>query len=160
MHVVAAKAVMFKEALLPDFKVYQEQIVKNAAALAAGLMKRGFKLTTGGTDNHLMLIDLRGTDVTGKAGEEALGKADITVNKNMIPYDPAPPMVSSGIRVGSPAVTTRGFKEAEMDIVGDLIARVLKQPGDDAVIAGVKSEVHALTRKHPLYADLLRRLAD
>lgn len=158
MHVVAAKAVMFKEALSPSFKTYQQQIVKNATALATGLQKRGFKLTTGGTDNHLMLIDLRGTDVTGKAGEEALGKADITVNKNMIPYDPAPPMVSSGIRVGSPAVTTRGFKEPEMDVVADLIARVLQKPSDEAALSQVKSEVHALTKKFPLYADLLKRL--
>ena len=158
MHVVAAKAVMFQEALSPAFKTYQQQIVKNAAALAEGLVKRGHKLTTGGSDNHLMLIDLRGGAVTGKAGEEALGKADITVNKNIIPYDPAPPMVSSGIRVGSPAVTSRGFHEAEMDVVADLIARVLKDPNDDGAIAAVRGEVHALTKKFPLYADLLQRL--
>jgi glycine hydroxymethyltransferase len=158
MHAVAAKAVMLKEAMSPSFVDYQKQIVRNAQALADGLTRRGFRLTTGGTDNHLMLIDLRGADVTGKHGEEALGRADITVNKNMIPYDPAPPMVSSGIRVGTPAVTTRGMKEPEMDRIADAIVRVLRAPGDDAVIAAVRAEVHALTAGFPLYADLLRRL--
>jgi glycine hydroxymethyltransferase len=158
MHVVAAKAIMLKEALSPSFVDYQRQIVKNAAALADGLVKRGHRLTTGGTDNHLMLVDLRGTTVSGKQGEEALGRADITVNKNMIPYDPAPPMVSSGIRVGTPAVTTRGMKEPEMDRIADAIARVLAAPADEAVVAAVRDEVHALSRGFPLYADLLRRL--
>jgi glycine hydroxymethyltransferase len=163
MHAVAAKAVCLREALDPAFAGYQQQIVKNAAALAAGLLKRGWKLTTGGTDNHMMLLDLRGREVTGKQGEEALGKADITVNKNMIPYDPAPPMVSSGIRVGTPAVTTRGLKEPEMDLVADAIARVLdgfekRGPSDDAVLSSVKESVHALTKKYPLYLDLLQRL--
>jgi glycine hydroxymethyltransferase len=158
MHIVAAKAVMFKEALQPEFKAYQRRIVENAAALAKGLMARGHRLTSGGTDNHLMLIDLRGKSVTGKVGEEALGKADITVNKNMIPYDPAPPMVSSGIRVGTPAVTTRGLGTADMDVVADCIARVLAAPEDAAVLAAVERDVHALTSKYPLYADLLRRL--
>jgi glycine hydroxymethyltransferase len=158
MHVVAAKAIMLKEAMSPSFGDYQRQIVKNAAALASGLVARGYRLTTGGTDNHLMLLDLRGADVTGKQGEEALGRADITVNKNMIPYDPAPPMVSSGIRVGTPAVTTRGMKEPEMDRIADAIARVLRAPADDAVLAGVRADVHELTKGFPLYADLLRRL--
>ena len=158
MHAVAAKAVMFKEALDPSFAGYQQQIVKNAAALAAGLVTRGWKLTTGGTDNHMMLLDLRGRDVTGKQGEEALGKADITVNKNMIPYDPAPPMVSSGIRIGTPAVTTRGMKEADMDVVAGAIAAVLEKPADEAVLSTVKESVHALTKKYPLYLDLLQRL--
>ncbi len=163
MHVVAAKAVMLKEALEPSFKPYQQQIVKNAVAMAAGLVKRGFALTTGGTDNHMMLIDVRGpsgkeTGVTGKTGEEALGKADITVNKNMIPYDPAPPMVSSGIRIGTPAVTTRGMNEADMDVIADCIARVLKNPADESTLSSVKKDVHALTKQHPLYADLLNRL--
>lgn len=158
MHAVAAKAVMFKEALEPAFVDYQKQIVQNAAALAAGLVKRGFKLTTGGTDNHMMLLDLRGREVTGKLGEDALGKADITVNKNMIPYDPAPPAVSSGIRVGTPAVTTRGMTAAEMDLIADSIARVLDQPADDVVLSAVKAGVHALTKKFPLYLDLLQRL--
>ena len=132
--------------------------MQNAAALAAGLVKRGFKLTTGGTDNHMMLLDLRGREVTGKLGEDALGKADITVNKNMIPYDPAPPAVSSGIRVGTPAVTTRGMTAAEMDLIADSIARVLDQPADDVVLSAVKAGVHALTKKFPLYLDLLQRL--
>jgi glycine hydroxymethyltransferase len=159
MHAVAAKAIMLKEALSPSFVDYQRQIVKNAAALAEGLMQRGFKLTTGGTDNHLMLLDLRGGEVTGKQGEEALGRADITVNKNMIPYDPAPPMVSSGIRVGTPAVTTRGLQEPEMDRIADLIARVLRAPADEQVLTAVRSDVYGLTRGFPLYADLLRRLS-
>ena len=130
----------------------------NAAALAKGLTSRGFNLTTGGTDNHLMLLDLRGKTVTGKLGEDALGAADITVNKNMIPYDPAPPMVSSGIRVGTPAVTTRGLNVADMDVVADCIARVLEAPTDTGVIDDVKKTVHAMTARYPLYADLLRRL--
>jgi len=158
MHIVAAKAIMLQEALQPEFKVYQRRIVENAAALAKGLSARGHRLTSGGTDNHLMLIDLRGKSVTGKVGEEALGRADITVNKNMIPYDPAPPMVSSGIRVGTPAVTTRGLGTADMDVVADCIARVLAAPEDAGVIAAVEHDVHALTAKYPLYADLLRRL--
>ncbi len=158
MHAVAAKAVMFAEAMTPSFVDYQQRVVDNAKALAQGLTKRGFALTTGGTDNHLMLLDLRGKTVTGKLGEEALGAADITVNKNMIPYDPAPPMVSSGIRVGTPAVTTRGLTVADMDVVADSIARVLEAPTDTGVLADVKKTVHALTARYPLYADLLRRL--
>lgn len=158
MHVVAAKAVMFAEALLPSFVEYQQRIIDNAAALAKGLTSRGYNLTTGGTDNHLMLLDLRGKTVTGKVGEDALGAADITVNKNMIPYDPAPPMVSSGIRVGTPAVTTRGLNVADMDVVADCIARVLEAPTDVGVIDDVRNSVHALTARYPLYADLLRRL--
>ena len=158
MHAVAAKAVMFAEAMTPSFVDYQQRVVDNAKALAQGLTKRGFALTTGGTDNHLMLLDLRGKTVTGKLGEDALGAADITVNKNMIPYDPAPPMVSSGIRVGTPAVTTRGLTVADMDVVADSIARVLEAPTDTGVLADVKKTVHALTARYPLYADLLRRL--
>ena len=158
MHAVAAKAVMFAEAMAPSFVDYQQRVVDNAKALAQGLTKRGFALTTGGTDNHLMLLDLRGKTVTGKLGEDALGAADITVNKNMIPYDPAPPMVSSGIRVGTPAVTTRGLTVADMDVVADSIARVLEAPTDTGVLADVKKTVHALTARYPLYADLLRRL--
>jgi glycine hydroxymethyltransferase len=158
MHIVAAKAVCFAEALRPEFTAYQQQIVKNAQALASGLMSRGFKLSSGGTENHLMLIDLRGTGVTGKVGEEALGKADITVNKNMIPYDPEQPMTTSGVRVGTPAVTTRGLREPEMDVVADCIARVLRAPTDDAVLAAVRRDVHALTKSFPLYARMLREL--
>jgi glycine hydroxymethyltransferase len=158
MHIVAAKAVCLGEALTPKFAEYQKQIVANAQALAAGLTARGHKLTTGGTDNHLMLLDLRGTGVTGTVGEEALGKADITVNKNMVPFDPEKPMTTSGIRVGTPAVTTRFMKEAEMDTIADLIARVLKSPTDDAVLKGVREQVHALAARFPLYARLLREV--
>jgi len=158
MHIVAAKAVCLAEALTPAFQTYQQQVVKNAQALASGLTSRGHKLTTGGTDNHLMLLDLRGTGVTGTVGEEALGKADITVNKNMVPFDPEKPMTTSGVRVGTPAVTTRGMKEAEMDVVAGLIARVLKAPGDDASLAAVRGEVHALAARFPLYARLLREI--
>jgi glycine hydroxymethyltransferase len=158
MHIVAAKAVCLAEALAPEFKTYQAQIVKNAAALADGLGKRGVKLSSGGTDNHLMLLDLRGTGVTGKIGEEALGKADITVNKNMIPYDPETPMTTSGVRVGTPAVTTRGLKEPEMDVVAELITRVLKAPTDEGTLSSVREEVHALTRRFPLYARLWKEL--
>jgi glycine hydroxymethyltransferase len=159
MHIVAAKAVCLLEALQPSFVEYQSQIVKNAQALANGLLQRGLKLSSGGTDNHLMLIDLRGTGVTGNVGEEALGKADITVNKNMIPFDPEKPTTTSGIRVGTPAVTTRKMREAEMDRVADLIARVLKSPNDANVLDAVKHDVHALTAKFPLYKRLLDQLA-
>ena len=116
MHVIAAKAVCLKEALTPEFKTYQQQIVKNAARLAAGLSKAGFRLVSGGTDNHLMLVDVFSRGLTGKVAEAALGRAGITVNKNAIPFDQHPPLVASGIRIGTPAVTTRGMKEAEMDV--------------------------------------------
>ncbi len=159
MHIVAAKAVCFQEALQPSFQVYQRQIIANAQALASGLMARGHKLTSGGTDNHLMLLDLRGTGVTGTIGEQALGKADITVNKNMVPFDPEKPMTTSGIRVGTPAVTTRGMKEQEMDAIAGLIARVLASPKDDASLAAVREEVHAMAARFPLYPGLLRQLS-
>jgi glycine hydroxymethyltransferase len=158
MHVVAGKAVMFQEALQPSFADYQRQIVKNAARLATTLQDKGLKLTTGGTDNHLMLIDLRNIGVTGQRGEEVLGEVDITVNKNMVPFDTASPMVTSGIRVGTPAVTTRGFGEAEMDIVADVIVRALKSPDNAAVKAQVKADVHALAARFPLYAELTQRV--
>ncbi|GFO60813.1 serine hydroxymethyltransferase [Geomonas silvestris] len=155
MHVIAAKAVAFKEALSPEFKTYQAQIVKNAQALAAGLMKRGFKLTSGGTDNHLMLVDLTETGLTGKVAEEALDKAGITVNKNGIPFDTRSPFVTSGIRIGTPAATTHGLKEAEMEQVAALIAEVLANVEDEAVLAKVKGEVNTLMKRFPLYADRL-----
>src|SRR5262249_40925226 len=126
MHVIAAKAVAFAEAATPAFREYQRQIVANAKALADGLVRRRFRLSSGGTDNHLMLIDLRDTEITGKAAEEALDRAQITVNKNAVPFDPRPPFVTSGIRIGTPAVTTRGMREAEMEQVADLIHRALK----------------------------------
>ena len=138
MHVIAAKAVCFKEAMEPAFAEYQKQIVTNAKRLAAGLTAAGFRLVSGGTDNHLMLVDVFSRGLTGKVAEAALGKAAITVNKNAIPFDQNPPMVASGIRVGTPAITSRGMREPEMDIVADLIARALSTPDDDAALAAVK----------------------
>jgi glycine hydroxymethyltransferase len=152
-HVVAAKAVAFGEALQPAFKAYQDQVVLNARALAAALTAEGIRLVTGGTDNHLMLIDLRPQDLTGKAIEKALGEARITVNKNTIPYDPQKPFVTSGIRVGVPAVTTRGMKEAEMGLIGRLIAQVIKSKGDPAAAAEVRAEVEKLVERFPLYPE-------
>jgi len=155
MHVVAAKAVAFKEALTPEFREYQGQIVKNAKALAAGLMARGFKLTSGGTDNHLMLVDLTETGLTGKVAEEALDRAGITVNKNGIPFDTRSPFITSGIRIGTPAATTHGLKEKEMELVAGFIADVLANVEDAAKLAAVKSEVNALMKRFPMYAHRL-----
>jgi glycine hydroxymethyltransferase len=152
-HVVAAKAVAFHEALQPGFKAYQQQILDNARALAAGLVAAGLRLVSGGTDNHLMLVDLRSKKLNGKIAEEALGKAGITVNKNMIPWDPEKPFVTSGIRVGTPALTTRGMGVAEMGQVASLIGRVLDAPADEASLSRVRGEVHELTRRFPLYPD-------
>ena len=153
MHIIAAKAVCFKEAAEPAFRDYAKQVVANAATLAKVLSSHGFRLVSGGTDNHLMLVDVFSKGITGKAAEAALGKAEITVNKNAIPFDKNPPMTASGIRVGTPAMTTRGMKEAEMEIIGDLIARVLATPDDDAAIATVKAEVLALCTRFPLYPE-------
>src|SRR3954454_3167581 len=153
MHVIAAKAVCFKEAMEPAFVEYQKQIVANARRLAAGLTAAGFRLVSGGTDNHLMLVDVFSKGITGKVGEAALGKARITVNKNAIPFDQNPPMVASGIRVGTPAVTTRGMREPEMEIIGDLFTRALQTPDDDRALGMVRAEVEALCRKFPLYQD-------
>jgi glycine hydroxymethyltransferase len=154
MHIIAAKAVCFKEALEPSFAAYQRQIAANAARLAASLTAHGFRLVSGGTDNHLMLVDVFSKGITGKAAEAALGKAGITVNKNAIPFDQNPPMVASGIRVGTPAITTRGMREAEMDHVGDLIARALSAPDDDRALGMIKDEVQRLCKRFPLYPDL------
>ena len=153
MHIIAAKAVCLKEAMEPDFSEYQRQIVANASRLAAGLSAAGFRLVSGGTDNHLMLVDVFSRGLTGKVAETALGKAGITVNKNAIPFDTNPPMVASGIRIGTPAVTSRGMREPEMDAIAGFIARALASPEDDAVLAGVRSEVEALCRKFPLYPE-------
>jgi glycine hydroxymethyltransferase len=153
MHVIAAKAVCFKEAMEPSFKDYQRQIVANASRLAASLSSHGFRLVSGGTDNHLMLVDVFSKGITGKAAEVALGKAGITVNKNAIPFDQNPPMVASGIRVGTPAVTTRGMTEMEMDVIGDLIARALAGPDDDRTLGTIRTEVERLCRKFPLYPE-------
>lgn len=155
MHIIAAKAVCLKEAMEPGFVEYQRQIVANAQRLARGLSAAGFRLVSGGTDNHLMLVDVFSKGVTGKAAEAALGKAGITVNKNAIPFDQNPPMVASGIRIGTPAITTRGMAEKDMDAVGDLILRALAAPDDDTALASVRAEVDELCRRFPLYADRL-----
>ncbi len=152
-HVIAAKAVAFGEALTPGFKAYQGRIVENAQVLADGLLKAGLRLVSGGTDNHLMLVDLRPKKLTGKVAEEALGKAGITVNKNMIPWDPEKPFVTSGVRVGTPALTSRGFGKAEMARVAALIGRVLDAPADEASLARVRAEVKELCASFPMYAD-------
>jgi glycine hydroxymethyltransferase len=151
MHIVAAKAVCFKEAMEPAFAEYQRQIVANAARLAGVISGHGYRLVSGGTDNHLMLVDVFIKGLTGKVAEAALGKAGITVNKNAIPFDQNPPFTASGIRVGTPAVTTRGMREAEMDQIGEFIARALASPGDDRVLGSIKAEVERLCRRFPLY---------
>ena len=151
MHVIAAKAVALKEALSPDFKSYQQQIVKNAQALAQALMSQGFRLTSGGTDNHLMLVDLRKSELTGKVAQEALDKARITVNKNAVPFDTRSPFVTSGIRLGTPAVTTRGMKEKEMEQIGDFIVRALNHVADEQALQTVGGKVGELCRKFPVY---------
>ena len=156
MHVIAAKAVALREALSDDFKAYQRQVVANAARLAARLAGHGFRIVSGGTDNHLFLLDLVSKDpeLTGKVAEAGLEAAAITVNKNAIPFDEKPPMVASGIRIGTPAVTTRGMGEAEMDVIGDLIVEALAEPESDEVRARVAGKVHALTERFPLYDPL------
>ena len=156
MHTIAAKAVCFKEALEPSFKVYQQQVVANAARLAEQIHDAGFRIVSGGTDNHLALVDTFSKGITGKAAEAALGKAGITVNKNTIPFDQNSPMVASGIRIGTPAVTTRGLGLAEMDLVAHYIVRALSAPDDQAVLDGVRIDVEALCRKFPLYPALGR----
>ncbi len=151
MHVIAAKAVAFKEALTPEFKAYQQQVVKNADALAKALIERGLRIVSGRTESHVMLVDLRPKKLTGKEAEAILGSAHITCNKNGIPNDPEKPFVTSGVRLGSPAMTTRGFKEAEAAKVGHLIADVLDNPHDAANIERVKAEVKKLTDAFPVY---------
>jgi len=153
MHVIAGKAVAFKEALAPEFKVYCQQIVTNAQALAASFGDRGWSVVSGGTDNHLFLLSLVDRDTTGKAAQIALDRAGITTNKNMVPFDPRKPMVTSGIRIGTPAVTTRGMKEAEMEIIAGFIDRVLQNPGDVEAIDKIRGDVEDLCRKFPLYLD-------
>jgi glycine hydroxymethyltransferase len=152
MHVIAGKAVAFKEALSPEFKAYQQQVVKNADALAKALIARGLRIVSGGTESHVMLVDLRAKNLTGKEAEALLGAAHMTCNKNGIPNDPQKPFVTSGIRLGSPAFTTRGFKEEDATTVGNLIADILDNPGDQAVVERVKVEVKKLTDKYPVYA--------
>jgi glycine hydroxymethyltransferase len=151
MHVIAGKATAFLEASQPEFKVYQQQVLKNAVALAEALTARGLRIISGRTESHMFMVDLRPKGLTGKAADAALGLAHITVNKNAIPNDPESPFVTSGIRIGSPAITTRGFMEAEAKIVANLIADVLDNPTDEAVIAATKDKVHALTARFPVY---------
>ena len=155
MHIIAAKAVALREALQPEFAAYQRQILANAKALAEALLSGGLRLVSGGTDTHLMLVDLRPKKLTGKVAEAVLGKAAITVNKNMIAFDPEKPMVTSGIRIGTPALTTRGMKEAEMATVGGLIVEALDNPSDEAVLARVAGKVQEMARSFPLYASRL-----
>jgi glycine hydroxymethyltransferase len=151
MHVIAAKAVCFKEALQPAFREYQQQIVRNARAMAEALARKGFRMVSGGTDTHLMLVDVFSQNVTGKQAEKALGNAGITVNKNAIPFDTNPPAVASGIRIGTPAVTTRGLKEPEMEIIAEWISEVLHHIEDESVQQRIRPQVEALTEKFPLY---------
>jgi glycine hydroxymethyltransferase len=152
MHIIAAKAVAFKEAMEPEFKEYQGQVVKNAQAMADEFQKRGFKVVSGGTHNHLFLLDLIDKDITGKEADAALGRAFITVNKNAVPNDPRSPFVTSGIRIGTPAVTRRGFREAEVRQLAGWICDVLSNINDDATIARVKEQVLDICRRHPVYA--------
>lgn len=148
MHIIAAKAVALKEAMTPEFKAYQNQIVKNAKALAETLLENGLRLVSGGTDNHLMLVDVRPFGLTGKEAERLLEEIGITVNKNAIPFDPQPPTITSGIRIGTPAVTTRGMKENEMKEIGDIIAKCLKKEEDKEVL---KDRVRSLCEAYPLF---------
>lgn len=152
MHVIAAKAVSFKEALTEEFVVYQQQIVKNAKTLAQGLIKNGFTLVSGGTDNHLILVDLRSQNITGKDAEKLLDKIGVTVNKNSIPFDPASPFVTSGIRLGTAALTTRGMKEKDMEIVADIIGMVLNNPENNEIQSQAVKKIADLCKEHPLYA--------
>ena len=156
MHVIAAKAVAFREAQTQEWRAYQAQIVKNAKAFAEAMLARGFRLVSGGTDTHLVLVDLTSRNVTGKDAQEMLDRAWITVNKNGIPFDTKGPMITSGIRIGTPAVTTRGMKEPEMARIAELIDRVLSRPGDGGVEATVRSQVQELTSRFPLYPERLK----
>ena len=151
MHVIAAKAVAFKEAMAPEFKGYQQQVVKNAQIIAETLTQRGLRIVSGGTQSHVMLVDLRSKKITGKEAEAALGAAHMTINKNAIPNDPEKPFVTSGVRIGTPAMTTRGFKDEEARLTANLIADILDNPHDEANIAAVRAKVHALTAKFPVY---------
>ncbi len=158
MHIIAAKAVSFQEAFKPEFKEYQKQIIKNAKTLANELSKRGFRIVSGGTDNHLLLIDVTSVGLTGKEAADILDKARITVNKNAIPFDKQSPFIASGIRMGTPAVTTRGMKEDEMVKIAELIETLLKNPKDESKLKEVKEEVERLVRKFPLYRERINRM--
>jgi glycine hydroxymethyltransferase len=151
MHVIAAKAVALGEALKPDFRSYQQRVLENSRAMAAVLQQRGVRIVSGGTDSHMFLVDLTSKNLTGKDAEAALGRAHITVNKNAIPNDPQKPMVTSGVRIGSPAMTTRGFRKAEAEQLANLIADVLDRPNDEASLSRVAEDVKSLCAKHPVY---------
>ena len=151
MHVIAAKAIAFKEALMPEFKLYQQQVLKNAQTVAETLTERGLRIVSGRTESHVMLVDLRAKGITGKEAEAVLGRAHMTINKNAIPNDPEKPMVTSGVRIGTPAMTTRGFKDEEARMTAHLIADVLDDPRDAANIDAVRAKVHALTSRFPVY---------
>ncbi|MBI3316486.1 MAG: serine hydroxymethyltransferase, partial [Candidatus Omnitrophica bacterium] len=157
MHIIAAKAVALKEAMNPAFKTYSGQVVKNAAALAKAMMSRGWRVVSGGTDNHLMLVDVTVKGFNGKEVQDLLDRVKITVNKNMIPFDKQSPFKGSGVRLGTPAVTTRGMKEAEMEKIAELIDQTLKAPTDEANLSKVRTNVEALTKKFPLYPELLEK---
>src|SRR6185437_548163 len=152
MHIIAAKAVCLKEAMEPEFRAYQQQIVANAKALAAGVARRGFRIVSGGTDNHLFLIEIHSRGITGSIAQPAFDRAGITINKNAIPFDPLPPMKAGGIRAGTPAVTTRGMREPEMEKIAGWIAEVLGHIGDASVEQRIRAEVAGLAAKFPLYA--------
>lgn len=151
MHVIAAKAVCFKEAMEPSFKEYQQHIVANCRILAQELINGGLRLVTGGTDNHLVLVDVRPKRITGKEADQALEKAGITVNKNTIPFDPNPPLITSGIRLGTPAITTRGMREAEMKQIAHWICMVLNNPTDEDLLHRIREDVRELCKRFPLY---------
>ena len=153
-HVIAAKAVAFGEILSEDFKIYGKQIISNAQAMAKAFVDKGYHLISNGTDNHLMLIDLRNKNITGKKAQETLDKAHITLNKNAVPYDDKSPFVTSGMRVGVPAITTRGMKEKDMAVIVDMIDKVLMNADDEKVVAAVKTEVNAFMKAFPLYPEL------
>ena len=155
MNSIAAKAVAFKEALTPEFKEYQFRVVRNARALAERLLKNDFDLVSGGTDNHLLLVKLLKEGITGKVADETLERAGITLNKNMIPFDPATPFVTSGIRIGTPAMTTRGMQEKQMAQIADMITRVLRDINNEKTITEVRSEAKALCDQFPLYPDMV-----
>jgi glycine hydroxymethyltransferase len=158
MHVIAAKAVCFKEALQPEFKVYQNQVLKNSKAFVSEFVKLGYRIVAGGTDTHLFLLDLTNKNITGKDAATVLDRANITVNKNLIPFDTKSPFVASGVRIGSPAITTRGMKEVEMKKVARLIDRVISDPQNEANINAVRGDVKSLAKKFPLYKNLVKRM--
>jgi len=153
MHAIAGKAVALKEALEPEFKIYQQQVISNAQSMADSFIQRGYKIVSGGTDNHLFLVDLIDKNITGKDADAALGRAYITVNKNTVPNDPRSPFVTSGLRIGTPASTTRGFGEIEIRQVADWICDVLDQMGDESVVDNVRAQVLELCSRFPVYAD-------